>query len=150
MMRRPGYCRSRFTVIDKKVPLMSAQRFKRLFACFTVLACLATATAANAHAHLDSESPAADSEVTSPKELRLTFSEGVEEKFTKVSISLDGPGASTEVIAAQTIATDPADKKVLIVTPAVALAPGKYKIEWHAVSVDTHKSEGVYRFQVTP
>jgi methionine-rich copper-binding protein CopC len=129
---------------------MSAQRFKHVLTSFAVLACIATATAALAHAHLESESPVADSEVSSPKELRLNFSEGVEEKFSKVSISLDGPGESTEIIAAQTIATDPADKKILIVTPAVALAPGKYKIEWHAVSVDTHKSEGVYRFKVTP
>ncbi|HEY0289421.1 MAG TPA: copper homeostasis periplasmic binding protein CopC [Pseudomonas sp.] len=129
---------------------MSAQRFKQAFACFAVLACLTTAPSAFAHAHLESELPAADSEVTSPKELRLTFSEGVEEKFSKVSISLDGPGDSTEIVAAQTIATDPADKKILIVTPAVALTPGKYKVEWHAVSVDTHKSEGVYRFKVTP
>jgi methionine-rich copper-binding protein CopC len=30
------------------------------------------------------------------------------------------------------------------------MVPGKYKVEWHAVSVDTHKSEGTYRFQVTP
>lgn len=129
---------------------MSAQRFKIALTSFAVLACLTTATLALAHAHLESQSPAADSEVTSPKELRLNFSEGVEEKFSKVSIRLDGPGDSTEIVAAQSIATDPADKKVLIVTPAVPLTPGNYKVEWHAVSVDTHKSEGVFHFKVTP
>ncbi|MEQ7918323.1 copper homeostasis periplasmic binding protein CopC [Xanthomonas sp. WHRI 1810A] len=129
---------------------MFAKRLKYALSSLAVLACLTTATYALAHAHLQSQSPPADSEVTSPKELRLTFSEGVEEKFSKVSISRDGPGDSTEIVATQTIVTDPADKKVLIVTPAVALSPGKYKVEWHAVSVDTHKSEGVYRFEVTP
>ena len=128
---------------------MSAPRLKLALACLPLLACL-TATPAFAHAHLESQLPAAGSEVTTPKELRLTFSEGVEEKFTKVAISLDGPGTGTEIIQTQSVTTDPADKKVLIVVPAVPLAPGKYKIEWHAVSVDTHKSEGVYRFQVTP
>jgi methionine-rich copper-binding protein CopC len=34
------------------------------------------------------------------------------------------------------------------VTPAAPLAAGTYKVEWHAVSVDTHKSEGAYRFKV--
>ncbi|WP_268796475.1 copper homeostasis periplasmic binding protein CopC [Pseudomonas huanghezhanensis] len=129
---------------------MSAHPLKKALAAVAVLASLAATTSALAHAHLENQSPPADSEVPSPKELRLTFSEGVEEKFSKVSISVDGPGQGTEVIAAQTIATDPADKKTLIVTPAAPLTPGKYKIEWHAVSVDTHKSEGVYRFTVTP
>jgi methionine-rich copper-binding protein CopC len=129
---------------------MFAQRLKIALTSFAVLAGLTTATFALAHAHLESQSPAADSQVTSPKELRLNFSEGVEEKFTKVSIRLDGPGDSTEIVATQSISTDPSNKKILIVTPAVALTPGDYKVEWHAVSVDTHKSEGVYHFKVTP
>jgi len=128
---------------------MPARLLKPALSCLALLGCL-SATAVFAHAHLESQLPAADSEVTAPKELRLTFSEGVEEKFTKVAISLDGPGASTEIIQTQSVATDPADKKVLIVSPSVPLAPGKYKVEWHAVSVDTHKSEGTYHFQVTP
>lgn len=128
---------------------MFAHRIKLALCGLTIVAGLTT-TAVFAHAHLDSQLPAANSEVTTPKELRLNFSEGVEEKFTKVSIRLDGPGDATEIIQTQSVATDPADKKVLIVIPAVPLAPGSYKIEWHAVSVDTHKSEGVYRFKVTP
>jgi len=128
---------------------MSAHRVKQALSCLSLLACLTTSSAF-AHAHLESQLPAADSEVTSPKELRLNFSEGVEEKFTKVAISLDGPGDRTENNQTQSVVTDPANKKALIVVPAVPLAPGTYKVEWHAVSVDTHKSEGVYRFKVTP
>lgn len=128
---------------------MSSHRFKQVLSCLSVLAFL-TSTAAFAHAHLESQLPAANSEGPTPRELRLNFSEGVEEKFTKVAISLDGPGDSTEIIQTQSVTTDPANNKVLIVVPAVPLAPGKYKVQWHAVSVDTHKSEGVYRFQVTP
>jgi len=128
---------------------MPAHRLKPLFSCLPLLASLITSPAF-AHAHLESQLPAADSEVSAPKELRLEFSEGVEDKFTKVAISLDGPGQTTEIIQTQSVATNPDDKKVLIVVPAVPLVPGKYKVEWHAVSVDTHKSEGVYRFKVTP
>jgi hypothetical protein len=127
---------------------MFAQRLKHTLASLTLLASLGATTSAFAHAHLQSQLPAADSTVASAKELRLTFSEGVEEKFTKISIT-STVGGKTEVEAA-TISTDPADKKILIVTPAAPLAAGRYKVEWHAVSVDTHKSEGSYSFTVSP
>jgi methionine-rich copper-binding protein CopC len=108
-----------------------------------LLASLLGASAAFAHAHLESTEPAADSSVTAPKDLRLTFSEGVEATFTKVSLSKDG----TE-IAIKGLETPDADKKRLIVTPAAPLAAGNYTVVWKAVSVDTHKSEGEYRFKV--
>jgi methionine-rich copper-binding protein CopC len=129
---------------------MSALRFKQLLSSITVLASLTLTNVAFAHAHLDSQLPAADSAVSSPKELRLTFSEGVEEKFTKISITSVAASGKNVVEPVPGIATDPADKKVLIVTPGAPLAPGEYKVEWHAVSVDTHKSEGSYRFTVSP
>jgi len=44
--------------------------------------------------------------------------------------------------------TTEGDKKTLIVTPEAPLTTGQYKVEWHAVSVDTHKSEGAYQFKV--
>lgn len=128
---------------------MFAQRLKHTLASLTLLTSLGATTAAFAHAHLQSQLPAADSTVTSAKELRLTFSEGVEEKFTKISITSTG-GGKTAVEAAPTVSTDPADKKILIVTPAAPLAAGQYKVEWHAVSVDTHKSAGSYSFTVSP
>ena len=30
------------------------------------------------------------------------------------------------------------------------LAPGRYEVKWHAVSADTHKSQGVFSFEVKP
>lgn len=128
---------------------MSAQRFKLILSIFSLCASLSIATSASAHAHLESQLPAKDSIVSSPKELRLQFSEGVEEKFTKVSITSTASG-KTMVEPVPAIATDRADKKTLIVTPAAPLAAGEYKVEWHAVSVDTHKSEGSYSFTVSP
>ncbi|MGV6395713.1 copper homeostasis periplasmic binding protein CopC [Pseudomonas caspiana] len=129
---------------------MSAPRFKQFVASITVFASLTLTNVAFAHAHLDSQLPAADSTVSSPKELRLKFSEGVEGKFTKISITSVAASGKNVVEPVPGIATDPADKTVLIVTPGAPLAPGEYKVEWHAVSVDTHKSEGSYRFSVSP
>jgi methionine-rich copper-binding protein CopC len=42
---------------------------------------------------------------------------------------------------------DPSDGKRLIV-PLKPLKPGVYTVIWHAVSVDTHKTEGRFRFTV--
>lgn len=71
------------------------------------------------------------------------FSEGVEAKFTKVTITGDG-----SAVAVKSIETAPGNQKTLIVTPEKPLATGMYKIKWHAVSVDTHKSGGNYGFTV--
>jgi methionine-rich copper-binding protein CopC len=30
------------------------------------------------------------------------------------------------------------------------LKPGRYGVSWHAVSVDTHRTEGKYNFVVAP
>lgn len=117
--------------------------FKRLLTASALLASLVAASSAFAHAHLQSQTPAADSTVSAPGELRLVFSEGVEAAFTKVSLSKDGAP-----VAVKALATEGADQKTLVVTPAAPLAAGAYKVEWHAVSVDTHTSEGSYRFKV--
>jgi copper resistance protein C len=116
---------------------------KKTLTTVALLASLLGASAAFAHAHLKSATPAADSSVTAPKEVRLSFSEGVEATFSKVSLSKDG----TE-IAIKGLATPDADKKTLVVTPADPLAAGTYKVVWNAVSVDTHKSNGEYSFKV--
>lgn len=107
---------------------------------------LGGASSAFAHAHLEKEIPAADSSVSPPSELRLIFSEGIEPTFTKVKITT-AAGVAVDV---GEITTNPKDNKELIVIPVKPLSAGEYKVEWHAVSVDTHKSEGHYRFKVKP
>lgn len=122
---------------------MPAHFAKKALTTVALLASIATATFVLAHTHLKSETPTANSTVTAPKELRLIFSEGVEAQFTKISITADGAA-----VAVKSIETAPGDQKTLIVTPENPLTPGKYKVEGHAVSVDTHKSEGDYSFTV--
>jgi methionine-rich copper-binding protein CopC len=116
---------------------------KKTLTAVALFASLLGASAAFAHAHLKASEPAADSSVSAPAALRLTFSEGIEATFTKVSLSKDG----TE-IAIKGLDTEGTDKKVLVVTPAAPLAAGNYKVLWNAVSVDTHKSNGEYSFKV--
>ncbi len=40
------------------------------------------------------------------------------------------------------------DQKVLIVPIAKPLSPGLYTVHWHAVSVDTHHTQGTFEFTV--
>ncbi|TPG74203.1 copper homeostasis periplasmic binding protein CopC [Pseudomonas arsenicoxydans] len=116
---------------------------KKALVTTALLGSLLVASSVWAHAHLKGQTPAADSTVSSPSELRLEFSEGVEATFSKVTITKDGAA-----VPVKSLATEGSDKKTLIVTPAEPLTAGTYKVEWHAVSVDTHKSEGAYGFKV--
>ena len=35
-----------------------------------------------------------------------------------------------------------------LVLPLPRLAPGRYRVRWHVVSVDTHRTEGSFEFSV--
>jgi methionine-rich copper-binding protein CopC len=108
--------------------------------------CALAATSAFAHARLEKASPPVGGEVASPSELRLTFSEGVEPRFSGVTLAAEGGAA--EPLGAPSV--DPADNAVLVVKIAKPLAPGVYTVHWHAVSVDTHKTQGSFSFTVKP
>ena len=103
------------------------------------------ASHAFAHAQLEKASPPVGGTVASASEIRLTFSEGVELKFTKVS--LIGPGGAVPLGAAK---TESGDQAVLIVPITKGLAAGVYKVHWQAVSVDTHHTQGTFEFTVKP
>ena len=122
---------------------MPAALFKKTLGTLLLLSGLVGANAAFAHAHLKSETPAKDTTVGAPSELRLVFSEGVEAALTRVEVS-----RSDTAVTLKSMATDPSDKKTLIVTPTAPLPAGEYTVKWHAVSVDTHKSDGSYSFKV--
>lgn len=122
---------------------MSSVVLKKLLQTATMLSLLAGANSAFAHAHLEHSAPAADSTVSSVNTLRLVFSEGVEQAFSNVSLN-----QGETPVALSNIATEPNDKKVLVVTPAAPLAAGLYHVQWKVVSVDTHNSNGSYSFTV--
>jgi len=109
------------------------------------LAFALAATPAFAHAQLEKATPAVGGTVASANEIRLEFSEGVELKFTKVSLT--GPGGAVPLGAAK---TESGNQAVLIVPIAKALAAGAYTVHWQAVSVDTHHTQGTFEFTVKP
>lgn len=97
-----------------------------------------------AHAHLEQQSPAADSQVASPQVLTLNFSEGIEPGFSGVVVT----DAQKQVIKTGTATRDEKNKAQLTVPLEQTLAPGAYRVDWHVVSVDGHKTKGSYRFSV--
>jgi hypothetical protein len=113
------------------------------FAAALALACVSTA--AFAHAQLEKAIPAVGGAVVSPSEIRLEFSEGVEPKFSKVSVT--GPSGVVPLGAAK---TDPSNPAVLIAPIPKPLPAGAYKVHWQAVSVDTHHTQGTFEFTVKP
>ncbi len=116
----------------------------RQLAFLAVIASL-TPSAVLAHAHLVSQTPAADVTVTpAPSELTLSFSEGVEPGFSGVTLS--GPQQQKRSTGKVQLATG--DAKTLIVPLKTALTAGDWQVDWHVVSVDGHKTRGSYRFHV--
>lgn len=125
---------------------MPAPHLKLLIASATLVLASLLSPFASAHAHLKSQTPAADATVAAPAQLRLGFSEGIEPSFSQVTLT-DANGKATAV---QALSTAPGDSKTLVVTPVAPLAAGKYQVQWQVLSVDTHKSSGNYSFTVGP
>ena len=97
-----------------------------------------------AHAHLKQQIPAADSLVTAPQALTLSFSEGIEPGFSGVVVT----DAQKQVIRTGPATRDEKNKTQLTVPLEQTLTSGIYQVDWHVVSVDGHKTTGSYHFSV--
>ena len=100
------------------------------------------ASPAMAHAFLEKASPAAGENLRAPAHVDLHFSESLEPSFSAVAVS-DESGADVSAGTAIVQGTEMS----LALKP---LKPGRYRVTWHAVSVDTHRTEGKYNFLVVP
>lgn len=99
------------------------------------------ATGAFAHATLERASPPVGASVAgSPGEVRLWFSEALEPRFSGAEVT----GPSGRVGGRATASGN----QLVIGVPR--LAPGSYRVHWHVLSVDTHKTEGSFTFEVRP
>jgi copper resistance protein C len=120
---------------------------KSTFRIIATLGVSMLGSAASAHALLKTAIPAVGGTVSaSPKEIRIKYSEGVEPRFSAIALATEA-GAALPVGKAS---VDPADNSTLIAPVSQALKPGVYKVTWHVVSVDTHKTQGSFEFTVAP
>ena len=108
------------------------------------LACLAlgaSATPVFAHAFLERAVPGAGATLSAPpNRIVLTFAEKLEPTFSGVTVT-DSSGHGVEAgpvwIGGNAMAV-----------PLRRFSAGTYRVTWHAVSVDTHRTEGAYSFTV--
>ena len=104
---------------------------------------LILASPAAGHAFLDHASPPVGATVHGPPpEVRLWFTQELEPAFSTISVQ-DANGKRV----------DKSDVKVegdgaVIRVSLPKLDPGRYKVTWRALSVDTHVTEGDFTFEV--
>ena len=115
-----------------------------LMAAVIMIAASLFGSAAHAHPELQSAEPAAGGTTASPQQIKITFNENVMAQFSGVEVK-DKAG---KMITTGKATVDPANKKQLVVPLKEQLPPGEYKVEWHAVSDDTHRVKGNYTFSV--
>jgi copper resistance protein C len=113
----------------------------RTFFVVTSLLLAVGAPAAQAHAFLDHASPLVGSTVApAPHEVTLSFTQNLEPAFSSVQVTDSKGGRVDQGKASVSGNTMSVGLK--------ALSPGEYKVHWHALSVDTHTTEGSFSFHV--
>jgi copper resistance protein C len=113
---------------------------RKLFIIASLFA-FATSGAAQAHAFLDHASPLVGSTVAAaPHEVSLSFTQNLEAAFSTVEVT-DGNGARVDQGKARVSGST-------MQIGLKALPPGTYKVHWHALSVDTHSTQGSFSFHV--
>lgn len=109
-----------------------------------LLAALAIAPSAFAHAFLDHADPRVGASVDhAPKQVTLWFTQELEPAFSKLKV-MDANGNEVD---AKDGGVDKGDRTVMHAT-LPALAPGKYRVLWRVLSADTHVSKGDFTFEV--
>jgi methionine-rich copper-binding protein CopC len=103
-------------------------------------------TTAAAHAFLDHASPRVGSEVTKPPtEVHLWLTQEIEPAFSAIQV-FDPAGREIDNKDSH---VDSGNKAELIVS-LQPIGPGTYKVVWHVVSIDTHRTKGDFKFTIKP
>ena len=123
-----------------------SQAFRPLFA----VAVIAASSMAFAHPKLVSSTPSDKAEVTAPAKIELNFSERLLPEFCAANLLMTAmPGSqSHEPMKMAFKVTGGADEKTMVITPTQPLPAGSYRVDWQAVSADTHRMTGSVTFQV--
>ncbi|MCA0756120.1 copper resistance protein CopC/CopD [Paenibacillus sp. N4] len=96
----------------------------------------------SAHAYISESSPYENAELeSSPSVIRLTFTEKVDAKLSSVTLTnaADGSSVSGKLGSG-------GDSTLLYTIPK--LEKGIYKVSWQVLSLDTHTTDGSYKFAV--
>jgi methionine-rich copper-binding protein CopC len=110
----------------------------------SLLLALVAASSASAHAFIDHAEPPVGSTVHAPPaRVEVWFSEDLEPAFSTLKV-VDAAGGQVD---RKDKAVPEGDKRRMAVS-LKPLPPGKYRVVWRALSVDSHVTEGDFTFEV--
>ena len=100
----------------------------------------------NAHGFLEHSDPSVGSKVHfAPVAVRIWFTEAIEPRLSSIQV-FDATGKQVDK---KDTHSDPSNRSLLQVS-LPRLGPGSYKVIWRIVSVDTHRTNGDFRFEILP
>lgn len=122
---------------------------KLLFPVVAATSFVLFSAAAQAHPKLLTSDPQANAEVAAPAKIELHFSETLTTQFSGAKLIMTGmPGMSHGPMPVGVKVSGGEDGKTMVITPAMPLMSGDYRVEWRAVAADTHSVTGNFSFKV--
>lgn len=104
---------------------------------------------AQAHPKLLSSTPSEGDSGAAPSKIELHFSENLVTQFSGAKLIMtDMPGMPNSPMGVKASVAGDNDPKTMVITPSSPLTTGTYKVEWRAVSSDTHPITGAVTFKV--
>ncbi|HEY2558182.1 MAG TPA: copper resistance protein CopC [Caldimonas sp.] len=101
----------------------------------------------SAHAFLDHAEPPVGGVVhAAPARVEVWFSEDLEPAFSTLKVI----NAADKQVDRMDKSVPGGDRSRMSVSLNAALPPGKYRVRWRAVSVDTHVTQGDFTFEIAP
>ncbi|WP_322617131.1 copper homeostasis periplasmic binding protein CopC [Pseudomonas sp. BIC9C] len=123
--------------------------FKTTTVAAALTAGLLLSAMAQAHPKLVSATPSEGSTSAAPSKIELHFSENLATQFSGAKLIMtDMPGMPNSPMAVKAGVSGSDDPKTMVITPSAPLTTGIYKVEWRAVSSDTHPVTGNLVFKV--
>lgn len=113
----------------------------RRLSLLLVIPIVLAGSAAKAHAFLDHAEPRVGNRVASPpSRVTLWLTEKIEPAFSTVTVT-DAAGGRVDSGKARVSGNE-------MSVPLRPTGAGTYRVRWHALSVDTHATDGSFTFQV--
>lgn len=109
-----------------------------------ILLLLSLVSTTAAHGVLQRTEPRGGSTVKSaPAQVRLEFTGAIEPAYSRVHV-VDGGGRRVDLGDSR---VDP-DNRALLRVSLPTLPPGRYKVAWRVLSIDSHVTEGDFTFRI--
>lgn len=125
------------------------RKFSRTATWLAAAVALSASTAAFAHAELVSATPAANRAASNVSRVTLTFNEALMPRLSGATLTMTSmPGHGNHEMAVTGVSAA-VNARTITLTAAKPLAAGTYRVDWHAVTDDSHRITGKYSFTVS-